>query len=226
MGLIDITGKRFGRYVVLRFAGKNKHNQSTWLCRCDCGREKVVQGLALKSGRTKSCGCLSAEKRRAKLIKHGHTAHGVVTQEYSAWTNMRNRCNNPNDDRFADYGGRGITVCERWNDFDKFLADMGQKPSDDHQLDRKDNDRGYSPDNCRWATRKQQQRNMRSNRLVSYSGETRSVTEWAERLEINAITLWARLNRGWTIDEAMNTAVKKPRRVVSRQQLLTGKGAR
>jgi hypothetical protein len=154
MKLIDLTGQRFGRLVVLA-RGANVIvcgcSRVTWLCLCDCGKEKPVFGAHLRNGDAKSCAC--------GLL--GFTHGKSRTPEYLAWQSLNYRCNNPNNASFPDYGGRGISVCERWSDFPNFLSDMGTRPSPLHSLDRIDNDGNYEPSNCRWATAQEQQRNKR-----------------------------------------------------------------
>lgn len=137
--------------------------------------------------------------------KHLHTKGKTKTPEYHSWCSMNQRCNNPNDPSFAFYGGRGITICERWTDFSNFFADMGARPKGT-TLDRLDSDRGYSPENCRWATKRQQQNNRRSNVFIEMDGETLTLTEWCSRLGRNYRTVRARIIRGWNPVEA----IKKP----------------
>lgn len=154
---IDLTGRKFDRWEVIRKSDVRIDNRVAWICKCDCGEEKVVISTNLTRGLTKSCGCIRIEKQ----IKHGHNTKERVSSEYNSWHSMKQRCENPNDDRFQDYGGRGIKVCDRWRFFDNFLADMGEKPSPSHSIDRIDVNGDYEPSNCKWATPKEQQRNTR-----------------------------------------------------------------
>lgn len=159
---IDMTGKTAGAQVVLRFVGLDKHGQAMWLVRCACGSERNVQGAKLRSGESTSCGCLKSAKCAAVNVRHGDASRGRLTAEYRTWSNMIDRCERHGNRQFADYGGRGVTVCARWREsFAAFLADMGRKPSPDHSIDRVNNDGNYEPGNCRWATRMEQRANSR-----------------------------------------------------------------
>jgi hypothetical protein len=201
--LIDITGNRFGRYTVVRHIQGRK-----WMCRCDCGVEKAVNSQYLKNGQIVSCGCYKKEGKH--LLKHG----GCNTPEWHSWQGAKRRCQNEKDAKFADYGGRGIKVCERWQrSFENFLADMGPRPSPDHSLDRIDVNGHYAPGNCRWATRKEQGNNRRNNRRLTANGQTKTLNEWADDLKIDRSALKVRLDRGWAVDVAISTPFKSCKRV-------------
>ena len=157
----DIVGQRFGRLVPRRMVVP-VGGHVRWACTCDCGREKAVAASHLQSGATRSCGCLQREAARRANTTHGDSAYGRLTAEYRAWTAMKTRCTNPKIARYGDYGGRGIKVCQRWTEsFESFLADMGRRPSPRHSLDRINPDGDYAPDNCRWATSREQAMNQR-----------------------------------------------------------------
>lgn len=152
----SIAGRRFERLVAIEPTEKRLGRKVIWSCRCDCGNIKDVPIDALNAGRVKSCGCLRKEQ---------NTTHGMKgTPTYKAWKSMRQRCKNKNDPHYPDYGGRGITVCERWESFENFLADMGERPSDDLSIDRINNDGNYEPGNCRWTDRFTQARNRRNTK--------------------------------------------------------------
>lgn len=164
-----LAGQRFGRLTVLQESEVRRHGYIFWRCLCDCGSGCLVASNKLRTGHTRSCGCLQREHARNRVAilssrntRHGHCV-GKPSRAYRAWGDMLSRCNDPNNRRYPDYGGRGICVCERWRKFENFLADMGDPPLG-QSLDRRNNDGNYEPGNCRWATRSQQQRNKRAYR--------------------------------------------------------------
>lgn len=196
----NLVGRRFGKLTVLRELDRTRNLKYRWVCRCDCGRETIAIGGDLCSGRHFTCGCIKG----VNLRKHAATINGKWTREYRAWHAMKQRCFNKNDSNFKHYGGRGIKVCKRWRQsFLAFLKDMGTCP-DGMTLGRKDNNGPYSPDNCRWETLIEQQRNKRTNRLICINGTTRSMVEWSEITGINYDCLKARLYNGWSNERLLS----------------------
>jgi len=162
---IDLKGMKFGRWLVIKRGENGKGKKARWHCVCDCGNARTVKGSSLTAGTSQSCGCLSRELTGKKFFKHGYARRGKLTRAYEVWLNMRNRCNNSNHPSYKNYGGRGISVYIRWNNFENFLKDMGEPP-DGLEIDRIDNDGNYEPGNCRWATSKQQKTNNRKPKLT------------------------------------------------------------
>lgn len=217
MTRIDLTGDRYGRLIVRDIASSSK-GIVRWNCVCDCGRRVVVCGNNLKSGNTKSCGCLAREWR-ARGFAQATTIHGQTRGEhertYRIWHNMKNRCENPNFDSFPWYGGRGIKVCEAWKEFSNFFKDMGAAPAD-MSLDRIDSDGDYEKENCRWATKRQQARNKRNTRMISWRGQSKSLAEWAEITGILQPTISRRIDTyGWPVERALTEPPHKASRRIS-----------
>jgi len=203
----DLIGVCFGRWTVIRRAGSDKYGKAAWLCRCVCGVEKVLRSAVLRHGESTSCGCYRQEVR-CRSKSHGCAHHANRSPEYSAWSSMVARCTNMKNPYFSNYGGRGIGVCRRWRkSFENFLADMGSRPSALHSLDRIDNSKGYGPANCRWATKREQQRNTRANRKVTLNGQRKCVSEWSAQNGLKVSTVYGRLARGWTMRRALGVAV-------------------
>lgn len=207
MHMIDIIGMKFNRWLVLSRAENDPAGKAQFLCRCDCGAEKVLHGILLRRGVSKSCGCLKLEMLSKRQKTHGHTSGGKTSPTFHSWAGMMARCSNPNNAYFKYYGALGITVCDRWHTFSNFLDDMGEKPPR-MSIDRIDYTGNYEPNNCRWATAQEQARNKSNNAMLTANGETRCMQEWAELLGIKQSTLSYRIQRGWSHDAAINTPVR------------------
>lgn len=192
----DLTGQRFGRLVVIGIDDRNTR-KTYFYCQCDCGKVKSIRSDGLLSGAVKSCGCMKREQDRTNLTAN-HKHKMSRTRLYETWQGMKGRCYNPNDTRYDRYGGRGITVCDEWRyDFVVFCDwAMQNGYADNLTIDRIDNDKGYSPDNCRWADTETQCRNRSSNVNITIGKSTRTLTEWCEIFEMDYKTVYARYKRG------------------------------
>ena len=198
MRLIDLTGQRFGRLVIV--GATNVGISVRWIARCDCGNIRVINSANLRYGHTTSCGCRQREIFRDIKTTHGHLIGwraGVrEPPEYTSWRTMKERCFSPTNHAYRDYGGRGITVCDAWRDnFQQFFKDMGPRPPR-HSLDRINNAGNYEPTNCRWVSMKEQSRNRRSTIVYTYKGETKCLTDWAIKHGLNVATLRRRWHLG------------------------------
>lgn len=190
---IDMTGVRYGSITAISAAGPSNGAKIKWLCRCDCGCDFVTCGGKIRSGEVISCPSCSRERVRLDRVTHGKRK----TDEYRIWTHIKSRCFNPKVPSYKNYGGRGITMCDKWREsFDSFISDMGCRPSTDHSIDRINNDGNYEPGNCRWATRKTQMNNTRVNRLIQIEGETKTMTQWADVIGVCREVVYKRLKRG------------------------------
>lgn len=191
----DLTGRIFGRLTVLGFDHQDDDYKSYWLCKCGCPDHTllIVQGYCLTSGHTSSCGCLQRE-----LARNRRTTHGMFgTPLYATWGRMIQRCTNPSHPDYERYGHRGITVCDEWRNFETFrdwALSSGYDPN--LSIDRRNNDEGYNPDNCRWADDVTQANNRSTNRIITYHGETHNLTQWSKKLGVNTQTLSDRIGRG------------------------------
>lgn len=198
MKLSNLIKQRFGRLIVLSRQGSIGKKVS-WLCLCDCGNKKLVTSYRLQSGQTKSCGCLQRELARSR-----HTTHGMTnTKIYEVWKHMHSRCRDKTDKSYKDYGNRGIKVCKRWFKFENFYRDMGDLPRG-LTIERIDNDRGYFPDNCKWATPKEQANNKRTNILIEYQGQHLTLSQWADKIHVKYPALWDRIRKAhWLIEKSL-----------------------
>lgn len=194
---LDLVGERYGRLVVTG-AGEPRPKKTAWACMCDCGSQLDVITDSLRSGTTKSCGCLNRELKAERLTTHGMKKHPL----YTTWLSMRTRCNNPKSISYQWYGALGIKVCERWNDFSSFVEDMGDRP-DGCTIDRIDTLGDYLPGNCRWATQQEQDRNKSSNRMITINGETKCLVDWAQLSGIPGQMILRRLDAGWEPEDAV-----------------------
>lgn len=206
---IDLSGKRFGRLVVVEKTDQRSDGFVVWKCKCDCGNETFVRSSSLRSGSTQSCGCLNKER-----VSKAKTIHGQYkSSEYRSWESIKARCYNLKNKQFKDYGGRGITVCDRWKDsFENFFSDMGPKPSSKHSIDRIDVNGNYEPENCKWSTDTEQARNRRKQKdvkLIDQEGQEYLIAgglvkQFCKDAELDNSNVYAMLNgklkhhKGWT----------------------------
>ena len=207
---IDLTGKTFGKLTVIKEIDSLKHH-TVWLCRCQCGKETQVEVSNLRNGNTQSCGCLRGERLGDRRRTHGMGSVERRERLYSIWAGMKYRCFNPKGKSFKDYGGRGISVCKQWLQFENF-RDWALKTGyqDDLEIDRINNDGNYEPNNCRWATRSQNQSNRRNNRLITINGETKTLSQWAEDFGLSINTIVSRIRNGW-VNEELIQPIRKAR---------------
>lgn len=199
----DLTGKKFNRFHVISIVGNDNRGELKWLCRCECGVEKIILSSHLRNNRIKSCGCLNDELKRARAK---HRMHG--TRFYNIWKQLRQRCNNPDSPGYKFYGERGIKISERWDTFLNFKDDMYElyishcelHGDNNTSLDRINTKGNYSPENCRWATDKEQGRNTRTNTLITYNNKTQCLSAWEEELKMTKRSISVKLHRGWSLE--------------------------
>lgn len=190
---VDISGRRYGKWTVLGLSPlRDNGGGRLWLCRCVCGAEGAIRGTDLNRGTSKGCGCAKGPTK----ITHGHTRGGKTSSEYYSWSHMIQRCTNPSNKSYTNYGGRGIDVCGEWLDYNRFFADMGAKPSPKHTIERVDNDLGYSKDNCIWATNEVQVNNRRNTIFVELNGTRLLLTEACLKVGIPYSTVYGRMAKG------------------------------
>ena len=211
--LINLVGQRFGRLVVeekVPYVTSGGNTLTAYKCKCDCGNERICLSENLRKGKVVSCGCYKDENTAKRSRTHGMSK----TRLYHIYGLMKKRCNDPKSINYPRYGGKGITVCEEWMcSSDAFLNWAVANGYDDSlTLDRKDNDKGYSPDNCRWVSYKEQARNQTRNRRLTFNGETKVLSEWAEITGINVGTISSRLKRGWSVEKALTEKVNAEKR--------------
>jgi hypothetical protein len=188
----SLVGKKFERLLVLEESERSKNRNRMWLCQCECGKTKVIVGYNLKNGSTRSCGCLRSELLSIQKDWHKKS----LSPEYKSWGTMIQRCTNPKNKKYPDYGGRGIKVCDRWKDFRNFYKDIGEKPSHRHTIDRIDVNGDYEPSNCKWSTPSEQGNNKRNNIIIEYNGESGTLRYFSNKYGLVYETLYRRIKKG------------------------------
>lgn len=195
----NLVGQSFGRWTVLDFWGCD-NRRSYWRCRCACGTERRVDQSQLRSGKSRSCGCLTRDVSASLHTTHGWSRHRVCL----VWHSMIARCHKPRSANYKHYGARGISVCKRWRlSLQNFIDDMGLPPSDKHSIDRIDNDGDYELANCRWVTQSEQLRNTRRNVMLTFDGKTQCLTDWAHELGVTFDLIYGRIRNGWSVEDAL-----------------------
>lgn len=205
----DMVGERFNRLVVLELSYKKRVGRGFhryWKCRCDCGQITIKDGIYLRTGDTKSCGCLKSDSMAEANMVHGLAR---IHRLYSTWKNMRTRCLNPTCPGFKNYGGRGITICERWNDFSLFVEDMWPTWKEGLSLNRIDNDGPYCPDNCEWATYQEQANNKRRNHWIVANGKNQTIAQWAREIGCFTQVISKRIERGWSGERSVTEPIHR-----------------
>lgn len=199
VAFIDLTGQTFGRLTVIKRMDNSRNKKIIWLCKCRCGGEKIIDGANLRNGDTQSCGCIKKERLVSQNTKHNQT----FSPTHTTWRGMLERCRYKNNKRYDRYGGRGISVCKEWYDFNNFIRDMGERP-EGKTLDRIDLNGNYCKENCRWATLIEQANNRTNNHNLTYKGMTKTLKQLADIIGMDRHTIKNKLNQGWVIDEIIN----------------------
>lgn len=200
--IVDRKGQRYGLLVVLELADVDRRNPAAskplWRCLCDCGNYTIKRGGDLQQGATVSCGCEKLRRQKAAVTTHGHSSGGIISRAYTAWSHMRKRCLNTAHRQYKDYGGRGITICKRWDKFENFLADMGE-PGPGLSIDRRNNDKGYYKRNCKWSTQIEQNNNRRNSVKVKVNGKEMSAVLAHRQFGIPFNQIYEKRHRSFTI---------------------------
>lgn len=204
--VVNLTGRKFGRLSVVKKSRFYNRKGTMWECICDCGVEIITITDRLTTGHTQSCGCLHNERKTNAAIRHGHTRKGHIHQDYHIWIGMKTRCLNKNSRLYKNYGGRGIKICERWLEsngigFINFIADMGPRPSLSYSLERVNNNGGYNPGNCKWATNSEQANNKRTNKRIIYGGESFTVAQFSRKVNLIPSNVARSLRLGYSPEE-------------------------
>ena len=203
---INLVGQKFGKLTVIKISGHDNHGKITWECHCECGNATVSTTGDLRSGSSRSCGC----SRNGKIMPLTFARSINAVPEWLAWKNIIQRCTNPHHKAYENYGGRGIKICDEWkNDFLAFYNHIGKRPTPKHEVDRIDNEVGYVPENVRWATRKEQSNNRRSNRLITYKEKTMTISQWADEIGIDRKSIQNRIRAGWSVDKTLTEPLHK-----------------
>lgn len=210
-----MTGHRYGRLVCGRAVEIRPNGHVVYECQCDCGNTKLVTSSNLRSDHTQSCGCLMRER-----IRQANSTHRMSkTKIYKVWRQMIERCTNERAPNYQWYGGRGVEVCERWRlSFENFFEDMGMPPKG-QTLERKDVFKGYSPENCCWATWAEQHRNKTRTVLIEFAGQSKTASEWSRELGLSSSVISKRLRKGWGVERALTTPTRKTKCQNSQSQL-------
>lgn len=211
--MIDMVGKQFGRLTVIAYAGTNKYHSRIWECKCVCGNTKIIDGRSLRTGSTRSCGCLNDEVRHGVGVIPNRTTHGMSnTRLYRTWKSMRNRCNNPNNKYYYCYGGKGIRVCDEWNVFENFQNwALMNGYTESMTIERIDTSKNYEPQNCTWIKMDEQSKNKSSNRIVTINGETHIISEWCKIKGISYQYLWRHEKKGESTVSILTGRTRSPK---------------